>query len=128
MGRQEINENNIFYLEYLYSFIGLTYRDHLKLLEKNCDSPLLKQVWIISLTIVIFCGFLIFINKTFSTRNKYIKPYNLYKYTEKHPSITYMKQLFIYLLVLLLLQKCNKTKIIFEALKEQESRDIFKPD
>ena len=128
MGRQEINENNIFYLEYLYSFIGLTYRDHLKLLEKNCDSPLLKQVWIISLTIVIFCGFLIFINKTFSTRNKYIKLYNLYKYTKKHPSITYMKQFFIYLLVLLLLQKFNKTKIIFEVLKEQESRDIFKPD
>ena len=128
MGRQEINENNIFYFEYLYNFIGLTYRDHLKLLEKNCDYPLLKQVWIISLTIVIFCGFLIFINKTFSKRNKYIKPYNLYKYTEKHRSITYMKQFFICLLVLLLLQKCNKTKIIFEVLKEQESRDIFKAD
>ena len=86
MGRQEINENNIFYFEYLYNFIGVTYRDHLKLLEKNCDSPLLKQVWIIFSRIVICCGILIFINKTFSKRNKYIKPYNLHKNTNKHIS------------------------------------------
>ena len=84
----EINGNNIFYFEYLYSFIGFIYRDHLKLLEKNYDSPLLKQVWIIFSTIVIFCGILIFINKTFSKRSKYIKPYNLYKNTNKHPCVT----------------------------------------
>ena len=39
-----------------------------------------------------------------------------------------MKRCFICLLVLLLLQKCNKTKNIFEVLKEQESRDIFNTD
>ena len=39
-----------------------------------------------------------------------------------------MKRFFICLLVLLLLQKCNKTKNIFEVLKEQESRDIFNTD
>ena len=89
---------------------------------------MLKQVWIFFLTIVIFCGILIFINKTFSKRRKYIKPYNLYKNTNKHPCVTYVKRLFICLLVLLLLQKCNKTKIIFEVLKQQESRDIFNPD
>ena len=50
MGGRETNGNNIFYI---------IYRDHLKLLEKNYDSPLLKQVWIIFLTIVIFCGILI---------------------------------------------------------------------
>ena len=44
MGGREINGNKIFYFEYLYSFIGFIYRNHLKLLEENCDSPLLKQV------------------------------------------------------------------------------------
>ena len=101
MGGREINGNNIFYFEYLYSFIGFIYRDHLKLLEKNCDSPLLKQVWIIFSRIVICCGILIFINKTFSKRNKYIKPYNLHKNTNKHPCVTYVKRFFICLLVLL---------------------------
>ena len=128
MGRQEISGNNIFYIEYLFSFIGFIYRDHLKLLEKNYDSPLLKQVWIIFSTIVIFCGILIFINKTFSKRSKYIKPYNLYKNTNKHPCVTYVKKFFVCLLVLLLLQKCNKMKINFEILKEQESRDTFNTD
>ena len=33
MGGWEINGNNVFYFEYLYSFIGFIYRDHLKLLE-----------------------------------------------------------------------------------------------
>ena len=98
------------------------------LLEKNYDSPLLKQVWITFLTIVIFCGILIFIKKTFSKGSKYIKPFNLYKNTNKHPCVTYVKRFFICLLALLLLQKCNKTKIIFEVLKEQESRDIFNTD
>ena len=118
----------IFCIEYLYSFIGFIYRDPLKLLEKNYDSPLLKQVWIIFSTIVISCGILIFINKTFSKRSKYIKPYNLYKNTNKHYCVTYVKQFFICLLVLLLLQKCNMMKINFEVLKEQESRDIFNTD
>ena len=76
------------------------------------------------MTIVIFCGILIFINKTFLKRSRYIKPYNLYKNTNKQPCVTYVKRFFI----CLLLQKCNKTKIIFEVLKEQESRDIFNTD
>ena len=115
MGGRETNGNNIFYIEYLYGFIGFTYRDHLNPLEKNYDSPLLKQVWIIFSTIVIFCGFLIFINKTSSKRSKYIKPCNLCKNTNKHPCVTYVKRFFICLLVLLLLQKCNKMKNIFES-------------
>ena len=79
MREREINGNNIFYFEYLCSFMEFIYSDHLKLLEKNYDSPLLKQIWIIFSTIVIFCGILIFINKTFSKRSKYIKLYNVYK-------------------------------------------------
>ena len=75
MGGRQINGNNFFYFEYFYSFIGFISRDHLKLLEKNYDSPLLMQGWIISSTIVIFCGILIFMNKTFSKSSKYIKPY-----------------------------------------------------
>ena len=63
MGGREINGNNIYYIEYLYSFIGFIYREH-----------------------------------------------------------------FIYLLVLLLLQKCNKMKTVFEVLREQEYRDIFNTD
>ena len=100
MGGREINGNSIFYIKYLYSFIGFIYRDHLKLLEKNYDFPLLKQVWIIFSTIVISCGILVFINKTFSKRSKYIKSYNLYKNTNKKPCVTYVKQFFICLLVL----------------------------
>ena len=50
------------------------------------------------------------------------------KNTNKHPSVTYMERFFICLLALLLLQKCNKTKTIFEVLKEQESRDVFNTD
>ena len=126
MEGREINESNIFYFEYLYNFIEFICRDHLKLLVKNYDS-LLKHVWIISSTIVIFCGILIFINKTFSKRSRYIKAYNLYKNTNKHPCVTYVKRFFICLLVLLLLQKCNQ-KIIFEVLKEQEYSDIFNND
>ena len=128
MGGREINGYNIFYFEYLYSFVGFIYRDHLKLLEKKYDSPLPKQVWIIFSTIVIFCDILIFINETSSKRSKYIKPYNLYENTNKHPCVTYVKRFCICFLVLLLLQKCNKTKIIFDVLKEQESRDIFNTD
>ena len=119
MEGREINGNNIFYIEYLYSFIGFIYRDHLKLLEKNYGSPLLKQVWIIFSTIVIFCGILIFIKKTFSKRSKYIKPYNLCKITNKHPCITYVKRFFICLLVLSLLQKWNKMKIFLKSLKSK---------
>ena len=100
MGGREINGIDIFYIKYLYSFLGFIYRGHLKLLEKNYDSPLLKQVWIIFSTIVTFCGILIFINKTFSKRSKYIKPYKLYKNTNKHPCVTYVKRFFICLLVL----------------------------
>ena len=125
---REINGNNVFYFKILYSFIGFIYRDHLKLLEKNYNCPLLKQVWISFSTIVIFCDILIFINKTFSKRSKYIKHYNLYKNTNKRPCVTYVKRFFISLLTLLLLQKCNKMKIIFEVLKEQESRDVFNTD
>ena len=127
MGGRETNKSNIFYFEYLYNFIEFICRDHLKLLVKNYDS-LLKYVWIISSTIVIFFGILIFIHKTFSKRSKYIKAYNLCKKTNKHPCVTYVKWFFICLLVLLLLQKFNKTKIIFEVLKEQEYRDIFNND
>ena len=89
---------------------------------------MLKQVWIIFSTIVIFCGILIFINKTFSKRSKYIKCYNLYKNTNKHPCVIYVKRFFICFIVLLFLQKCNKMKINFEVLKEQESRHIFNTD
>ena len=124
MGGWKINGNNIFILSIYIVLQGFIYRDHLKLLEKNYNSPLLKQVWIIFSTIVIFCGILIFINKTFLKRSRYIKPYNLYKNTNKHPCVTYVKWFFI----CLLLQKCNKTKIIFEVLKEQESRDVFNTD
>ena len=115
MGGREINEKNIFYFEYSHSCTGFIYRDHLKLLEKNYDSPLFKQVWIIFSVIVIFGGILIFINKTFSKRSKYIKPYNLYKNANKRPCVTYVKRFSICLLVLLLLHKCNKTKTIFEV-------------
>ena len=52
----------------------------------------------------------------------------MYKNTNKHPCVTYVKRFFLCLLVLLLLQKCNKTKIMFEVLKEQKSRDIFNTD
>ena len=103
-------------------FIGFIYRDYLKLLEKNYDSPLLKQVWIIFSTIVIFCGILILINKTFSKKSKYMKPYNLYKNTNKHPCVTYVKRFFICFISSFVLQ------IIFEFSKEQESRDIFNTD
>ena len=125
MGGWEINGSNSFYFEYLYSFIGFISRDLLKLLEKNCDSRLLKEVWITFLIIVIFCGILIIVNKTISKRSKCIKPYTLHKNTNEHPCVTYVKWFLICLLVLWLLQKCNKTKTVFEVLKEEESRDIF---
>ena len=87
---------------------------------------MLNQVSIIFSTIVIFCGILIFINKTFSKRSKYIKPYYLYKNTNKHPCVNLIEMIFD--IFISSFTEIYKTKIIFEVLKEQEPRDIFNTD
>ena len=74
-----------FFWEYFYSYAVLVYIIYIRILDKYGNSPLLKQVWIILLTIVIFEGTLAIINKSFSKRDRN------FKISNKHPFMTILK-------------------------------------
>ena len=128
MGRWAFNYTFKFFLEYFdFSYI------HIQSLFKNCyikydNSPLLKHVRIILLTIVIFWGTLVFINKFFSKRNRNFKHYQLCRIHNKHPFITILKRFLFGLFFLSLLRKANNIKTNFEVLKCQDSKKIFSKD
>ena len=63
-----LNRIFIFLLEYYDSYIAFTYRKYLRTLDKNDNSTLLKQVWIVLLTTFIFWVFFVIIDNFFLNR------------------------------------------------------------
>ena len=97
MGRWGFSYIFKFFLEYFGNFIIFIYRIFLRILDKYDNSPLLKKVRIILLTIVIFWVTLVIINIFFSKSNRNFKHYKTCKINNKHPFITILKRfLFFY--------------------------------
>ena len=97
MGRWGFSYIFKFFLEYFGNFIIFIYRIFLRILDKYDNSPLLKKVRIILLTIVIFWGTLVIITIFFSKSNRNFKHCKSCKINNKHPFITILKRfLFFY--------------------------------
>ena len=116
----------IFLLEYYDSYIAFTYRKYLRNLDKNDNSALLKQVWIVLLTTFIFWVFFVIIDNFFSKSTRYFKPSKLCKTKNKNNHVFIILKRFLFCLLLILFScKINGIKTNFEVLERQDSREVF---
>ena len=119
----------IFLLEYYDSYIAFTYRKYLRTLDKNDNSTLLKQVWIVLLTTFIFWVFFVIIDKCFSKSTRYFKPSKPCKTKNKNNHVFIILKRFLFCLLLILFSyKINGIKTNFEVLERQDSREVFDKD
>ena len=91
-----LNRIFIFLLEYYDSYIVFTYRKYLTTLDKNGNSTLLKQVWIVLLTTLIFWVFFVIIDKFFSKSTRYFKPYKPCKTKNKNNHVFIILKRFLF--------------------------------
>ena len=124
-----LNRIFIFLLGYYDSYIAFTYRKYLRTLDKNDNSTLLKQVWIVLLTTFIFWVFFVIIDKFFSKSTRYFKPYKPCKTKNKNNHVFIILKRFLFCLLLILFSyKINGIKTNFEVLERQDSREVFDKD
>ena len=124
-----LNRIFIFLLEYYDSYIAFTYRKYLRTLDKNVNSTLLKQVWIVLLTTFIFWVFFVIIDKCFSKSIRYFKPYKPCKTKNKNNHVFIILKRFLFCVLLVLFSyKINGIKPNLEVLERQDSREVFDKD
>ena len=123
-----------FLLEYYDSYTAFTYRKYLRTLDKNGNPTLLKQVWIVPLTTLIFWVFFVIIDKFFSKSTRYFKPYKPCKTKNKNNHVFIILKRFLFCLLLVLFSyKINGIKTNFEVLdnkilERQDSWEVFDKD